>query len=156
MEYNEIDDYLIGELDRNKVIELLDNIDITPLLLFVEKREYNLENEIINLFKKMGIPCYLKGYNCLLRAISIMVKNKLNVPITRSLYPKIASELHIKVHQVEKNIRKAIEVTWDNINPDTIDKLFGYSISINKDHPTNSHFIITVSKYILKKHKRID
>ena len=156
MEYNEIEDYLIGELDRNKVIELLDNIDIKPLLIFIDRKEYDLEKEIINLFKKMGIPCYLKGYTCLLKAIIIMVNNKLNLPITKSLYPKIASELHIKAYQVEKNIRKAIEVTWDNINPDTIDKLFGYSINANKDHPTNSHFIITISKYILKKHKTID
>ena len=156
MVFSDIEDYSISELDRNKVIELLNNLDIKPLLVFTKENIFTLEEEITSLFDKMGMPKYLKGYDCLLQSILVMIDYGLNIPITKKLYPIVASKLHMNICQVEKNIRKAIEITWSNINPDLIDKLFGYSININKDHPTNSHFIITVSKYILNKHKRID
>ncbi len=156
MDYGDIEDYSIRELDRKKVIELLDNLDVKPLLVFIKENNFTLEDEVITLFKKIGIPNHLKGYDCLMKAIIIMINYNFKVSITKKLYPKIANELHMNTKQVEKNIRKAIEVTWTNIEPNQIDKIFGYTISIDKDHPTNSHFIITIAKYILKKRKRVD
>ena len=156
MDFSDIDAYSIRELTNSQVIELLNNLDIKPLLVLIKENSYTLEEEITSLFKKIGIPSYLKGYNCLLKAVILMIDNDFDISITKKLYPIIAKDLHMNINQVEKNIRKAIEVSWSNIDPDQIDKLFCYTININKDHPTNSHFIITIAKYILKTHKRID
>ena len=156
MEYNDIEDYSIKELSRKQVMELLNNLDIKPLLVFIEKNTINIEVEIKRIFNKMGLPSYLKGYNCLLKAILITIHNDCKISMTKKLYPLIANELHVKPIQVEKNIRKAIEVIWTNIDPIIVDKLFGYTINALKDHPTNSHFILTISKYISKKYKTID
>ena len=155
MEYNDIEDVSIKELNRKQVMELLNNLDIKPLLVFI-KSTNNLEEEIKRIFNKMGLPSYLKGYNCLLKAIIITIHNDCKISMTRKLYPLIATELHVKPIQVEKNIRKAIEVIWTNIDPIIIDKIFGYTINTLKDHPTNSHFIITIAKYISKRYKTID
>lgn len=156
MFYSDIDAYSIRELNNSQVLELLNNLDIKPLLVLTKENNFTIEEEIISLFKMIGIPSYLKGYKCLVKGILLMIEYNFDIPITKKLYPIIANEFHMNVHQVEKNIRKAIEVSWSNIEPELIDKLFGYTISINKDHPTNSHFMITIGKYIINKHKTID
>ena len=47
--------------------------------------------------------------------------------------------------RVERAIRHAIEVAWERIKPQAIDKYFGYTININKGKPTNSEFIALIS-----------
>lgn len=156
MMFDSIDSYSIRELSNSQALELLKNLDIKPLLVLTKRNNFTLEDEIISLFKTIGIPNYLKGYKCLVKGILLMIEYDFDIPITKKLYPKIANEFHMNVSQVEKNIRKAIEVSWSNIDPEMIDKLFGYTISIDKDHPTNSHFMITIGKYIINKNKNID
>lgn len=156
MFYSDIDAYSIRELNNSQVLEIINNLDIKPLLVLTKENNFTLEEEIISLFKVIGIPNYLKGYKCLLQGILLMIEYNFDISITKVLYPKIGNELHMNASQVEKNIRKAIEISWSNINPELIDKLFGYTISINKDHPTNSHFMITIGKYIINKHKIVD
>jgi hypothetical protein len=56
MEYNDIEDYSIKELSRKQVMELLNNLDIKPLLVFIEKNTINVEVEIKRIFNKMGLP----------------------------------------------------------------------------------------------------
>ena len=148
--------YSIRELTNSQVIELISNLDIKPLLILTKENNFTIEEDIINILRKLGVPNYLKGYNCLVKSILKMIELGLDIPITKELYPLVAKELNMSNTQVEKDMRKAIEVTWSNIDPSIVDRLFGYTINVNKDHPTNSHFIITIAKYILNKHKRID
>ena len=51
-------------------------------------------------------------------------------------------------------IRHAIEVAWSRGKMDTIDELFGYTVSNGKGKPTNSEFIALISDRIRLENKR--
>ena len=50
--------------------------------------------------------------------------------------------------RVERAIRHAIEVAWSRGKLDTLDELFGYTVSNGKGKPTNSEFIALVADTI--------
>ena len=68
--------------------------------------------------------------------------------ITKKLYPSIADKFDTSASKVERAIRHAIELGWTRGNQDTIDEIFGYTISALKAKPTNSEFIAMVADYI--------
>ena len=68
--------------------------------------------------------------------------------ITKTLYPSIAEKFDSSPTKVERAIRHAIELGWTRGNQDTIDEIFGYTISALKAKPTNSEFIAMVADYI--------
>ncbi len=57
--------------------------------------------------------------------------------ITKILYPTIAKKHQTTPSRVERAIRHAIEVAWSRGKMDTIDELFGYTVSTGKGKPTN-------------------
>jgi two-component system response regulator (stage 0 sporulation protein A) len=61
------------------------------------------------------------------------------------LYPEIAKRYNTTASRVERAIRHAIEVAWGRGNTDTLNDLFGYTISTGKGKPTNSEFIALIS-----------
>ena len=65
--------------------------------------------------------------------------------ITKQLYPSIARTYNTTPSRVERAIRHAIEVAWSRGQVETIDALFGYTISHGKGKPTNSEFIAMVA-----------
>lgn len=64
------------------------------------------------------------------------------------LYPEIARKYNTTGSRVERAIRHAIEIAWGRGNIDTIDEIFGYTISASKSKPTNSEFIAMISDYL--------
>ena len=50
--------------------------------------------------------------------------------------------------RVERAIRHAIEVAWSRGKLDTLDELFGYTVSNGKGKPTNSEFIALIADTI--------
>ena len=74
--------------------------------------------------------------------------------ITKILYPTVAKKYKTTSSRVERAIRHAIEVAWSRGKLDTLDDLFGYTVSNGKGKPTNSEFIALVSDTIRleKKH----
>ena len=65
--------------------------------------------------------------------------------ITKSLYPKIAYKYRTTPSRVERAIRHAIEVAWGRGQQETVEKIFGYTISASKGKPTNSEFIAMIA-----------
>ena len=65
--------------------------------------------------------------------------------ITKILYPTIAKRHQTTPSRVERAIRHAIEVAWSRGKMDTIDQLFGYTVSNGKGKPTNSEFIALIA-----------
>ena len=112
---------------------------------------YNDLRQIIDkILLELGIPSNLKGYTYIEEAIFLCVKDSnYKEYITKRLYPALAEKLNVKEYQVEKNIRKAIEVSWTNANPETLEKIFGYSIGLDRDRPTNFNYIITISNILV-------
>ena len=73
--------------------------------------------------------------------------------ITKLLYPTIAKKYKTTSSSVERAIRHAIEVAWSRGKMDTIDALFGYTVSTGKGKPTNSEFIALIADKIRLEYK---
>ena len=111
-----------------------------------EKNESTLEALVTNIIHEVGVPAHIKGYQYLREAI-IMVVNDIDVinQITKSLYPKIAYKFNTTPSRVERAIRHAIEVAWGRGQVDTVESIFGYTVSNSKGKPTNSEFIAMIA-----------
>ena len=114
----------------------------------------NLENRVTNMLHEIGIPAHIKGYHYLRDAIMMAVEDMdvLNV-ITKILYPTVAKKYQTTSSRVERAIRHAIEVAWSRGKLDTLDELFGYTVSTGKGKPTNSEFIALIADTIQLEYK---
>ena len=65
--------------------------------------------------------------------------------ITKQLYPDIAKKYGTTPSRVERAIRHAIEVAWGRGQTDTVESIFGYTVSAAKGKPTNSEFIAMIA-----------
>jgi two-component system response regulator (stage 0 sporulation protein A) len=109
----------------------------------------NLEQIVTDMIHEVGVPAHIKGYQYLREAI-IMSVNDMDMlnSITKVLYPTIAKRFDTTSSRVERAIRHAIEVAWSRGKMDTIDELFGYTVSHGKGKPTNSEFIALITDKI--------
>lgn len=109
----------------------------------------NYNQTITNYLKELGIPASLSGYRYLKYAIDLTIKDvSLVNNITKTMYPTVAEHFNTTAVRVERAMRTAIGVGYQRGNLQTIQKLFGYTINMNKSNPTNSEFIATVADYI--------
>lgn len=117
-------------------------------------REEDLENRVTNMLHEIGIPAHIKGYHYLRDAIMMAVDDMdvLNA-ITKVLYPTVAKKHQTTSSRVERAIRHAIEVAWSRGKLDTLDELFGYTVSTGKGKPTNSEFIALIADTIQLEYK---
>ena len=117
-------------------------------------RERNLETDVTNIIHEIGIPAHIKGYQYLRDAIIYSVDDiEMLNSITKILYPTIAKKHQTTPSRVERAIRHAIEVAWSRGKMDTIDELFGYTVSNGKGKPTNSEFIALIADKIRLEYK---
>jgi sporulation transcription factor Spo0A len=118
--------------------------------------ERNLETDVTGIIHEIGVPAHIKGYQYLRDAI-IMSVNDMDMlnSITKILYPTIAKLHQTTPSRVERAIRHAIEVAWSRGKMDTIESLFGYTVSNGKGKPTNSEFIALIADKIRLQYKNI-
>ena len=111
--------------------------------------ENTLENDVTDIIREIGIPAHIKGYHYLRDAIIMAVEDMevLNA-ITKILYPTVAKKYQTTSSRVERAIRHAIEVAWSRGKLDTLDRLFGYTVSNGKGKPTNSEFVALIADKI--------
>ena len=74
---------------------------------------------------------------------TIDVKNYGTIKV--ELYPDIAHKYHTTPSRVERAIRHAIEVAWGRGQTETVESIFGYTVSAAKGKPTNSEFIAMIA-----------
>ena len=117
-------------------------------------KKVNLEADVTNVIHEIGVPAHIKGYQYLRDAIMMSVNDSevLN-SITKVLYPTIAKKHKTTPSRVERAIRHAIEVAWSRGKMDTIDELFGYTVSYGKGKPTNSEFVALIADKIRLEYK---
>lgn len=114
----------------------------------------NLEADVTNIIHEIGVPAHIKGYQYLRDAIILSVNDmEMLNSITKILYPTIAKRHQTTPSRVERAIRHAIEVAWSRGKMDTIDELFGYTVSNGKGKPTNSEFIALIADKIRLEYK---
>lgn len=108
--------------------------------------ENNLEADVTEIIREIGIPAHIKGYQYIREGI-IMAVNDMNMLnyITKLLYPTIAKKYKTTSSSVERAIRHAIEVAWSRGKIDVLESMFGYTISAGKGKPTNSEFIALIA-----------
>ena len=118
--------------------------------------ERSLDEKITSIFLTVGIPAHIKGYQYLRDAIILSVSDKEMLgSVTKILYPTIAKKRQTTSSRVERAIRHAIEVAWSRGKMDTINDLFGYTVSTGKGKPTNSEFIALIVDKICLDYKRV-
>ena len=130
---------------EKKKEEIVENVQI---------REDDLETRVTDMLHEIGIPAHIKGYHYLRDAIMMAVEDMdvLNA-ITKVLYPTVAKKYKTTSSRVERAIRHAIEVAWSRGKLDTLDELFGYTVSNGKGKPTNSEFIALIADTIQLEYK---
>ena len=112
--------------------------------------------EATMILKNMGVPPHLNGYNYLRTAIVLVscdfnsLKNmKLNI------YQKLAELSNSTPTRVERAMRTAIESAWNRCRVETIEEIFGNSIHMDKDKPSNGEFIARIADNIRLKHSYV-
>jgi len=129
---------------------------VKPYVNKTEYMEQNLENDVTQMLHEIGIPAHIKGYQYLRDAIVISVQDQeMLTSVTKILYPSIAKKHQTTPSRVERAIRHAIEVAWSRGKMDTINDLFGYTVSTGKGKPTNSEFIALIADKIRLDYKKL-
>ncbi|MCD7824425.1 MAG: sporulation transcription factor Spo0A [Clostridiaceae bacterium] len=120
----------------------------------IPKFQNTLEAEVTNIIHEIGVPAHIKGYQYLRDAIIMSVNDaEMLGAITKRLYPTIAKNHQTTSSRVERAIRHAIEVAWSRGKMDTIEELFGYTVSSRKGKPTNSEFVALIADKIRLEYK---
>lgn len=101
----------------------------------------------------LGVPSNLLGYRFLTIGLTMLVFNPgLAHNITKGLYPEIAERYGSTTKsRVERGIRHAIEVAWNNADTDDLNEYFGRSVSYYKGKPTNSAFMTRAADLLRRK-----
>lgn len=98
--------------------------------------------------RSLHIPGTLKGLSYLTYAVSETVKDPRRTDfITKDLYHEIARQYGTKALSVERAMRGAIRVSWENARNE-LDQMAGYHLV---KRPTNKEFIDLVAFYIRSK-----
>ena len=135
--------------NRMKIVNPYENVQVVP--------EKSMEEIITEIIHDVGVPAHIKGYQYLREAILMSVNDMdmLN-SVTKILYPEVAKKYHTTPSRVERAIRHAIEVAWGRGKVETIEEMFGYTVSQGKGKPTNSEFIALITDKIrMEQQKRI-
>lgn len=106
----------------------------------------NVESALTDLLHSLGIPSHIRGFQYVRDGILITYARKSPINfITKDIYPELSRRYNTTPSRVERAIRHAIEVSWTRGDIKLIDDVFGNSIDINRDKPTNSEFIATIA-----------
>lgn len=125
-----------------RIVSIFNDEDISNVNLGTN----NLQKEISNILHDLGMPSHIKGYQYIRTGITILFEHPETVGgITKELYPELAKKYDTTISRVERAIRHAIEVSWNRGDWDTMVKLFGNSVDVDRSKPTNSEFIVTIA-----------
>jgi len=106
----------------------------------------DIETRVTKIIHEIGIPAHIKGYRYTREAIMTVIREPEIINcVTKQLYPAVAAVYNTTPSRVERAIRHAIEVAWDRGDVDTLNKIFGYTVSNDKGKPTNSEFIAMIA-----------
>ena len=114
-----------------------------------DNENLDLDILITEIFHNLGVPSHIKGYLYLKTAVELVVNEvELLGAITKKLYPRIAETYNSKGSRVERSIRHAIDLTWEQGNQSILKKYFKNVITSSRGKPTNSQFIAKVADII--------
>ena len=107
------------------------------------------EEEIIcGMLRALGFSSKHMGYRCLAEAIRLIASNP-NQLYTKELYPAVGEIVGCNWRQVERDIRTAISLAWENRNV-FVWQEFIPNQSLPRKKPTNSTFIAALGQLLSK------
>lgn len=115
----------------------------------MENNYNNYTKKIIEVLKDVGVPASLKGYEYLKIAINAVLNDRTYMDqVTKRLYPDVAAMCDTTASRVERSIRHATEVAFNNMDPEQITQYFGRCCNYYKGKATNSEFIAILAERI--------
>ncbi len=113
------------------------------------KRDENLEQIITEIIHEIGIPAKVNGHEYIRRSIELIyINSEVKHNIVKKVYFVLAEEFDTTAYNIERCIRRAIEIAWDRGNTEILEKYFGYTVSKFKGRPTNLEFLAMIADYI--------
>lgn len=107
---------------------------------------FNQDAIVTDLLHSLGIPSHIRGFQYIRDGILILYNSASPVTyITKEIYPELSRKYDTTPTRVERAIRHAIEVSWNRGDMDLMDEIFGNSLNLNRDKPTNSEYITTIA-----------
>ena len=111
-----------------------------------QNKLFNQEAIITDLLHNLGIPSHIRGYQFIKEGILIVYRERNSISyITKDVYPQIASKYHTTPTRVERAIRHAIEISWNRGDINLMESIFGNSLNVNRDKPTNAEYLTTLA-----------
>ncbi len=104
-----------------------------------------------DILMELNMPAHFKGFHCVKSCIVKAAFAKLDLMLTKELYPAVAKDFDCSALSVERSIRHAIDLTWNqnHIAIDALNYYFGDRKSYNLcDKPSNGAFIFTLAEHI--------
>ena len=100
--------------------------------------------------KQVGVPNSLLGHTYISSVLekSIPDRNFLK-RIVNGVYVNIAKENDTTPLKVERAIRHAVEVAWIRGNIKALEKIFGYTVDMERGRPTNAEFLSCMRDFIV-------
>ena len=106
--------------------------------------------EVIKVLHDLSMSSKLKGFTYIKDGICLICEDSFyRANLYKRLYKKLSKEYETSVFAVEKCVRNAIEISWTNINFDIMMNIFGNSIPLERDRPTNQEYLLTIADYLL-------
>lgn len=101
------------------------------------------------LLGELGIPIHLHGYHYLLEAVPLVLASpEIGANLSQQLYPRIAQRYHTSASRVERSIRTAINEAWKRGTLTAANGMFGRSLNLAYDKPTNGEMIAMLTEKI--------
>lgn len=96
----------------------------------------------------LSVPTDYSGFHDIEDAVSMACESdELYGRMTKVIYPDIAKKRKKSPKAVEKNIRTAIDYSWNHANPANLRKVFGDNNRFVKRRPTTMEFVAAVKEY---------
>ena len=110
-----------------------------------------MTKRICALLKRMGVPVNRLGYHYVRCAIEMLIENPiLTNSLTTVIYPTIAERFNVNRQSVERSIRSAIEIAYEeNMDEAEWSRVFGRKVKKDMFRPTNGEFIAAVADYLV-------
>lgn len=114
---------------------------------------FDMELEITDIIKSIGVPAHIRGYKYLRYAIALAVEDdEMVAHITKMLYPSVAKEFDTAPSRVERAMRHAIEKAFDYGDKNALTSIFGDNVFSRR--MTNAEFIAHIADEIRLQKKR--
>ncbi len=108
-----------------------------------------LDDEISLLLHRLGMPAHLRGFLYFRTALRLCSEEpQLSRSLTKRLYPAVAAACGTTGARVERAMRAAVEIAWERGDLETLENLFGDTISRASGKPTNGEFIAMLCEHL--------